>query len=68
MSNNLSPKGEVWMGIVTVFFGLVQWQRSTRLTWYKGAPVEPWQSKYAALGFLLMGTFLIAHAIVRKLK
>jgi hypothetical protein len=66
--NNLSPRGEIWMGVFLMFCGVVSWTRAHELTWAKGQQLERWQSKAAFFGLLLAGAFLIAHAIVRKLR
>lgn len=56
------------MGVFLMFCGVVSWTRAHELTWTKGQPLERWQSKAAFFGLLLAGAFLIAHAIVRKLR
>jgi len=68
MNYETSPRSEAWMGILLVLFGFMQVGGFNKVTWHHGAPMDPWQSKFVFGGFVLIGTFLLAHAIVRKLK
>lgn len=68
MNNELSPRGEAAFGIFLLVLAAAEWLTRNKLSWYKAQPVDPWQSKAAFWGFLLVGGFLIAHAILRKVR
>lgn len=68
-SANKKVIGEALAGVALILFGsFVFERRRLGLTWHWSFPVEPWQGWGATIVTILIGAFLLAHAIWRFLN